>query len=999
MHPTTLRSCLHRGAMLVLLGLLASTESYAQKPVVVRIEAVDAARGALTISHRDQERVVSMASGVRVTIDDHDATSSDIRPGDSATVVYERSARTVSSIDVWREKPPDVRVELLQDGGFESVSDAANLLCWERQSGQVMSTNDARRGPLALGLTVSAGEGEARIFSTPRRRLKPGAIYRLSVWAKGRGTLAINVYQYGSTNPLPTDFLRDTPPLSLNDEWQQLRVEYRPNDKRLETAAFAIVLGGKDGQAVIDDAAFVFSESDNPGLPLDDPPVTRELRIAVDARQAEVEVAVAGRVVPLVGGIATARMTEGLTAIAVRGAATGYRPGVRLRVLGQPETDGRWRAVDREPAGWHTADFDDRHWPEAVAGRDGFAWAAAARARSACFRQVLLWNEAHYGPDRCILPKARTWGFSQDGCDNLLLALYSPLPFDLDEYEFVLDVPQPFELFGIDESYYQRYVTNEKPVSVVRENVRREGQPFTRYRIGFAPKQVPAEATHYSWLPLKLRGGRPGESSRFFFHRRGHGNFTECEQTLPVTILPRIDGRQPQKILLSQYAPIMFSTLAPRHMRSAITQSAAVGFNCAALTITEPGWGPDWIAYQRAYLADLTRNGIGTMISNPEQFPICSSHAVGHQSDAFLRWVAATPEAHAAYFDGRAWDARSDSMYCPSYMVGPGRQKFQELVARTYAEILARTPSASILFLDYEAHAWRDEGGAERGTSFCFCDRCKKAFCERAGLASDTDLSNAVIHDRYHRAWADFHAWQFTEIQGQVKAVANGLGLRSMIYSWSGFTPVWSQIRGKTDIAFVGTPGNGVANGMAQPSLDGQARALRVDQGVSQVIGQRFSFLGMNTSKDGWKGVSVLSDDGFVHAKSWKTQILRIVAAVGGGVDLQNAGECVAGMPYWIGEAMQIIAAHEELFLEGERADHLASSEQIAYPDLLVLRKGDRRLILLFNETDADRRVTLKNRDLEQGQRTRVFGTDKWESAASIDVNVPAGDAVAIEVE
>jgi hypothetical protein len=165
------------------------------------------------------------------------------------------------------------------------------------------------------------------------------------------------------------------------------------------------------------------------------------------------------------------------------------------------------------------------------------------------------------------------------------------------------------------------------------------------------------------------------------------------------------------------------------------------------------------------------------------------------------------------------------------------------------------------------------------------------------------------------------------------------------------------------------------------------------------VIGQRFSFLGVSEAKDGWKEVAVLSDDGFVQPKSWKSQVLRIVAALGGGVDLQNAGECVAGMQYWIGEATRIIAAHEDLFLEGERADHLASSEQIAYPDLLVLKKGDRRLILLFNETASDRQVTLKNRDLRQGQRARIFETQKWESAASIDVNVPAGDAVAIEVE
>jgi hypothetical protein len=116
-------------------------------------------------------------------------------------------------------------------------------------------------------------------------------------------------------------------------------------------------------------------------------------------------------------------------------------------------------------------------------------------------------------------------------------------------------------------------------------------------------------------------------------------------------------------------------------------------------------------------------------------------------------------------------------------------------------------------------------------------------------------------------------------------------------------------------------------------------------------------------------------------------------------VDLQNSQECVAGMPYWIGEATRIIAAHEDLFFEGERADHLAVSQQIAYPDLLVLRKDRRRLVLLFNETDADRPVTLTNLELEVGQTARVFEREEVLPAESLDLVVPAGDAVAVVVE
>lgn len=983
----------------LLLVLWTAPKAFGQKPVAVTVDAVYPRESAIAVRLNDAVRSMALSPALRVTVDDRDAALADIRPGDKATVLYDKRSQSIVSVEVWREKIPEIRLELLEDGSFERASDAANLLHWERQAGHVATLAGGRNGERSLGLRVSAGNTEARIFSSPKRKIKPGAAYRLSVWAKGRGDLRLNVYEYGATNSIGTHFFRDLAPLSLADEWQELRYDYKPEDKSLQSVAVALVLSGEGADAVIDDASFVFAESDNPGVSLDDPPPTRELRIAVQTRQADVEVAVSGRPAKIANGVAVARASEGLVSVAIRATATGYRPGVRFRILEHPETDGRWRASDTEAEGWHKVDFDDRAWPTPAVDKAGFSWSHAARAKVACFRQVILWNEAHYGPDRCILPKVREWGFSQDGFDNLLLALYSPLPFDLDDYEFVLDVPDAFELIGMAESYYQRHVLYERPSRVIRESVRREGESFTRYRLAFAPGQVPADGTHYSWLPLRLREGEPGTSTRFFFHRRGHGNFTECEQTIPVAILPPVNGRQPQKILISEYYPITSSALSPQHMRAMIAQSACTGFNFATVGITVPGWGVEWNSYQKSFYDELVTRGFGTGISSPGHFPLYGSHVPGHQSDAFLRWVAATPRAQASYYDGRRWTTDADSMYCPSYMNEEGAPAFRDLVERTYAEILTRTPAASVLFMDYEAHAWRPTGSGGTGASTCFCETCKKRFRERAGIATDVKLSNQHIHDEWYQQWADFHDWQVTEIQRQIKAVANNLGLRSLIYSWSGFMPFWANIGGKTDIAFIGSPGNNVASGRLQKGIDEEAQFLRTTQAVPQVIGQRFSYLGVNEDKNGWMQLNALSDDGFVQAKSWKSQILRIVAAFGGGVDLQNAGECVAGMPYWIGEATRIIATYEELFLHGERADHLAVSDQLAFPDILVLRKGERRLVLLFNETEADRRVTLRNLELAVGQRARVFECDSWEDAASLDVLVPAGDAAAIEVE
>jgi hypothetical protein len=118
-----------------------------------------------------------------------------------------------------------------------------------------------------------------------------------------------------------------------------------------------------------------------------------------------------------------------------------------------------------------------------------------------------------------------------------------------------------------------------------------------------------------------------------------------------------------------------------------------------------------------------------------------------------------------------------------------------------------------------------------------------------------------------------------------------------------------------------------------------------------------------------------MSHDGFVDAKSWTSQILRVVAAFQGGVDLQSAAECVAGMQYSIGEATRIISEHEDFFASGQRADHLVASSEIGYPNLLVLKKGDARLVLLFNEGAEPLAVSLENKDVRPGQKARVYGS------------------------
>ena len=128
--------------------------------------------------------------------------------------------------------------------------------------------------------------------------------------------------------------------------------------------------------------------------------------------------------------------------------------------------------------------------------------------------------------------------------------------------------------------------------------------------------------------------------------------------------------------------------------------------------------------------------------------------------------------------------------------------------------------------------------------------------------------------------------------------------------------------------------------------------------------------------------------------------MLRVVAALQGGIDLQSSHEFAGGIRYYLGEATRVLSAFEPLFWYGERADALAACDRLSYPDVLVLRLGDQRLVLLFNETDAPQSVVLQNKDLTPGQTATVFGTStRTDSPAEMPVTIPANDVAIVHIK
>ena len=125
-------------------------------------------------------------------------------------------------------------------------------------------------------------------------------------------------------------------------------------------------------------------------------------------------------------------------------------------------------------------------------------------------------------------------------------------------------------------------------------------------------------------------------------------------------------------------------------------------------------------------------------------------------------------------------------------------------------------------------------------------------------------------------------------------------------------------------------------------------------------------------------------------------------------------GGSICGTHYYIGEATRIIAEFEPLFLYGERRDELVKSDGIAYPNALVLtrdqvilprkyrtpgKRGNERLVLLFNEKAEDLTVTVKNLKLASHARAIVWETgEKVKDPAEMKITIPARNSIAIYI-
>ena len=745
---------------------------------------------------------------------------------------------------------------------------------------------------------------------------------------------------------------------------------------------------------------------------------TKKLTFAVDTRGTKAPaVWVNGSAVAAAGGQWSVRLTEGLNVIGVTATADGKAPGLRVRVSGQSELETRWRVGVATGDAWKAAAFDDRAWAKAELDKDGYLLVPAGLTGAVCFRQLVLWAENHTSALPCLQPKVREWGFSEGSLETLFHTLYAPPPLAsaLEEYEFILDVPNGFRL--LDEDYAADGGGGQlivPPRSVTRAEANHGDLPYSRYRFAVESGFVQPEKLRCLLIPLVLgEYTGTGRSCTFYFHRLALGNLTELEQALPVRILPPLNGRRPKRVMLSQYCAepwvrMYCGKLYPNHFEAFMRQALDVGFTHWILP-------PGGDAYTRKVYDRVLERGGAVVLWGPNNYPLYGNTVA---NGALAKLMLDTPEFGVRYFSAPE-RLKGPGQFCRSYATGAGAARFKEALKKDIGAMLNGSDDPKFIGFPKTTLYWNDweqspmDGETKRW--FCFCDHCKSAFRQQAGLPDTADLADESIHKTYKKEWCLFRSGLDGRVNGIVRDVCHELGLQYMYYDGvdrPDRKANWPHLRGKIDIAFPGWPGDGQAVGYGahdgvgtfpvdQQSLDGMMAFVKENTGLPQITGQLFasSAYGLKKPLQAWPQSAITGRDGFLNVARLKPSILRIVASFHGGLDLDTAVERCAGQLYYIGEATRAISDFEELFYAGTRQDDLAASAQVKYPNLLVLTKGDERLVLIFNEGAKPLDVELENRDVKPGQTAAAWGLPgTLDSPVRMKVTIPADDVVLVHI-
>ena len=668
---------------------------------------------------------------------------------------------------------------------------------------------------------------------------------------------------------------------------------------------------------------------------------------------------------------------SGINALKITAEATGKSPGVKFELANSPETSTAF-----------SASILGSEILNAVSVKDGYIW--QGNAEKLVFHQNLIWNREYCNhPLQFITPNVKEWGVSPGETMFIIHRMFNPNKIGKCDYKLIAEIPEGFVRIN-DISYtcvYNHYWTK----NVKTEKIDLNGKKYVRYTYQWdLPEKLTYGQKFYTHF-ISFRNDyhfKPGEKVEFRFWRVVNNNTIDMTNVIKVAPLPQIHGGKLTKVLFPQYDHFMGGRVSHEQWRGMVDDSCKAGLNSFKLGSAYPSWKGKTEGLEMLFVNQLlTRKDTRNFNWIRDQLPLWGAGREGYTRDLVDR----TPELQAKYYNNTgSYTKGFYREFCLTNATGKYRKQFLQALIKDYCQMLRDAPCDYVFFNDENfpsLYNWRH--------SWCFCNVCKADFRKMFSIPESEDLSDGTIVTKYEAQWNRWwrHKHKDLLLQMAYEAV-HKVGAKLFYYHQTHDTTAYEEARGKFDMVTFPLPGCASFCGSGkQESMDAAKRIGDKITGKYQSIGQFVTYTR--------RGAFFSSDSFYFYPKEVKQVLVRAAAVNHHGAFCESASLFSAGALYYAGEATRLIAAYEDLFFDGIRADNLAVSKTFKYPDMLVLKKASERLILIFNENhETAKSGIIKNLDLEPGQKAKIWGSNEVVlDPSSVPITVQAQDVAAIYIK
>jgi hypothetical protein len=536
---------------------------------------------------------------------------------------------------------------------------------------------------------------------------------------------------------------------------------------------------------------------------------------------------------------------------------------------------------------------------------------------------------------------------------------YLPKPPDAGSgYRLLLETPDYLRFVTVDRSL------GDPPRDVVHApGETRNGITYVRHELVF--DSYPTAAIPISALLFEATDDAPEGTGHIFTQVSGpQGPVGEIRES-ELVILPPLKNVRPKQVRI---APCLYDDNI---------QDEAVA-NAFAKNLWESGCTWTCCGMENRVVQMLWPKGHRAWLSKP-----------GHPFEAIgqaTSYLSEHPETGALALDGKPLAGK----FCPTWLLSPDGEEPRRLMEDELVELIKKDGCTAVNWDIEQTVIGAGSSEQSARACFCLCPRCIDAFRQREKIEASETIDLKAIAGPYRDAWVAFRCQQNADLVGHMRQALKKCGRPVELSVYSGYQSQetrecygadWALLAPHIDLAIAGYGGSrqALADTRAAlgnvPLMGGQLYYLFTAPIANPQAEYEKSYMAAGSPTDLWRNylTQQFIDGGCYGVLIWYTPTMD-----GGGF-------------YRTSEVAAMIAAYENIFVNGKRCDQRVRVSGMPAQHWAAFEHENQRLLVLLNYSDKEAKV-----QVEQSEDQAKWQANQYGKAEPIAIN-PAQFEISVE--